>query len=82
MNPNLVDSSIFEYDLKRLSKLKFNNTSRVINISLTLLLIMLIATVIYFCKNSLVKKERDKKVKEKLQYILTKSDNLIQYNNY
>ena len=82
MNPNLVDSSIFEYDLKRLSKLKFNNTSRVINTGLAIILMVLIFGVIYSCKNSLVKKEREKKVKEKLQYILDRSDNIIEYNNY
>ena len=80
MNPNLVDSKLFEYDLKKIDTLNFQKNSFILNLVLLVLFVVFILLTIFFVKNDLNKRERDKKIKDKLKYIFDKSNSIIRYN--
>jgi hypothetical protein len=80
MNPNLVDTKMFEYDLKQLDKISIDKTSLLINIILLSIIIFFLLAIFYIFRSSDTKKIRDKNVKEKLRYIFERSNSIIQYN--
>ena len=80
MNPNLVDTKIFEYDLKQLDKISIDKTSLLINIIMFSIIIFFLVSIFYIFKSSKTKKMRDENVKEKLRYIFEKSNSILQYN--
>ncbi len=78
MNPNLVDSKLFDYDLKQLDKITFRHNSFVLNMSMFIFLMAVIFCIFYVCKSNITKNERNKHVKNKLVYILDRSSGMIQ----
>tara|TARA_B100000963_G_C22636743_1_gene678021 strand:- start:1292 stop:1549 length:258 start_codon:yes stop_codon:yes gene_type:complete len=80
MNPNLVDSKLFEYDLKKIDTLNFQKNSFILNLVLLVLFVVFILLTIFFVKNDSNKREKDKKIKDKLKYIFDKSNSIIRYN--
>lgn len=80
MNPNLVDSKLFEYDLKKIDTLNFQKNSFILNLVLLVLFAVLMLLTIFFVKDNSSKREKDKKIKDKLKYIFDKSNSIIRYN--
>tara|TARA_B100000282_G_C31438438_1_gene356838 strand:- start:295 stop:552 length:258 start_codon:yes stop_codon:yes gene_type:complete len=80
MNPNLVDSKLFEYDLKKIDTLNFQKNSFILNLVLLVLFAVFMLLTIFFVKDNPSKREKDKKIKDKLKYIFDKSNSIIRYN--
>ena len=80
MNPNLVDSKLFEYDLKKIDTLNFQKNSFILNLVLLVLFVVFMLLTIFFVKDNPSKREKDKKIKDKLKYIFDKSNSIIRYN--
>tara|TARA_B100001093_G_C26854323_1_gene1026666 strand:- start:287 stop:544 length:258 start_codon:yes stop_codon:yes gene_type:complete len=80
MNPNLVDSKLFEYDLKQIDTINFDKNSFILNLVLLIIFIGCILFAFYFFNDNLDKTQRDKKIKDKLKYIFDKSNSIIRYN--
>jgi Na+/H+ antiporter NhaD/arsenite permease-like protein len=80
MNPNLVDSKLFEYDLKKIDTLNFQKNSFILNLVLLALFAVFMLLTIFFVKDNPSKREKDKKIKDKLKYIFDKSNSIIRYN--
>ena len=80
MNPNLVDSKLFEYDLKKIDTLNFQKNSFILNLVLLVLFTAFMLLTIFFVKDNPSKREKDKKIKDKLKYIFDKSNSIIRYN--
>lgn len=80
MNPNLVDTKIFEYDLKQIDKISIDKTSFFINSIMFSIIILFLVCVFYIFKSRDTKKIRDDNVKDKLRYIIERSNSILQYN--
>lgn len=80
MNPNLVDSKLFDYDLKQLDKIKFYNNTFLLNTIMFTILLLILFSIFYIFNSSISKDKREQYVKDKLKYILDKSDSMIEYN--
>lgn len=80
MNPNLVDSKLFDYDLKQLDKLVFYNNTFLLNTIMIAILLLILFCIFYIFNSSISKDKREQHVKDKLKYILDKSDSMIEYN--
>ena len=80
MNPDLVDTKIFEYDLKQLEILESDKISLTINLLMLGILIFFFLCIFYIFAPTSSKKVREKELKNKLQYILDKSNRIIEYN--
>ncbi len=80
MNPNLVDTSIFDYDLKQLNKISNDKTSLLINSIMASVIVIFLICIFFIFKSNTSKKMRDNHVKDKLKYIIDKSNSIIQYN--
>lgn len=82
MNPNLVDSKLFDYDLKQLDKLTFYNNTFLLNMVMLTILLLILFCIFYIFNSSIPKDRREQHVKDKLKYILDKSDSMIEYKYY
>ena len=82
MNPNLVDTKLFDYDLKQLDKLTFYNNTFLLNTIMFTILLLILFCIFYIFNSGVPKDKREQNVKDKLKYILDKSDSMIEYNYY
>ena len=80
MNPNLVDTRIFDNDLKQLNKMSIDKTSLLINSIMAGIIVIFLVCIFYIFRSNTTKKMRDQNVKDKLRYIIDKSNSIIQYN--
>ena len=82
MNPNLVDNKLFDYDLKQLARLQFYNNTFLLNSIMVTILLFILFCIFYIFNRNIPKNNREKNVKDKLKYILDKSNSMIEYNYY
>ena len=82
MNPNLVDNKLFDYDLKQLARLQFYNNTFLLNSIMFTILLFILFCIFYIFNRNIPKNKREKNVKDKLKYILDKSNSMIEYNYY
>ena len=80
MNTNLFDIRLFDYELKQLYKLTFYNNTFLLNTIMLAIFLLILFCIFYIFNSSSSKDTREQHVKDKLKYILDKSDSMIEYN--
>ena len=78
MKPDLVDTYMFEYDIK---KFQLHSNSFILNSVLLIILISCIWIIFSIFKSPIPKKLRRKKILSQLRNILITSDKHLQYKN-